>query len=810
MFRNYMITAVRNLMQHKTYTGINVFGLAIAFLCSILLFLNARFELSFDDFYPEADRIFKVYKKANHVSNGEKLSSGMSYPVTPTLKAEIPEIEAVSRFASGGGGVEYKDKKVNIQVNLVDNDFFKIFSVPFAKGNAHNPLVDLGNAVISESAARIIFNTEDPIGKQITVKVDDQWKEVRVSAVVKDCPKNASVAYEVLVNSELSSQYAGNKNNWFASSHDVYIKLKSTGSQRSVEDKCRRMLAEHRATDSTYMKGAGYLRDEKGDYQTYRLLPLHEFHYHRAVGTGNVISKTYVYTILLVSFFILAIACFNFINLNIARSFTRGKEVGVRKSLGAGKKQIFIQIWSESLLVCTISLVIGLVAAACLFPFFNEVFDARLRLDFFYQAKTIAILILGLLLVSLFAGGYPAYIISRLNPVSVLKGAVSLKKPGVFRNSLIIFQFAIACFLMACTLIAYKQFEFMRSMPLGFNKESVISVPLANTEQGRATLDGFRNRLASDPSIVSISGANMNIGLGKDGNRSKSTTSFVYKGKGMSTNWMTVDYDFLKTLGISLLDGRDFSKAYGTDSLTGVLITESRAKQFGEKEVIGLSFSIDSTISDYTIVGVISDFHLYSLHRQSEPLVLDLSGIDPMEPIRYVFVKTNSANPLQAMQSIEKAYKELEPGKEFKASFLDENTNNWYAKEKQLSILLAISATIAVVLSCLGLFALVLLMIRQRVKEIGVRKVLGASVFVINRLLVKDFLKLVLISILVASPFAWWVMSIWLRDFPYHTSISIWLFLSIGTIVLLISFITVCFHTIKAATSNPVNSLRTE
>ncbi len=810
MFRNYMITAVRNLIQHKTYTGINVFGLAIAFLCSILLFLNARFELSFDDFYPDSDRIFKVYKRANHVSNGEKLASGMPYPVTPALKAEIPEIEAVSRYASGGGGVEYKDKRVNIQINLVDNDFFRIFSVPFAKGNAHNPLVDLGNAVISESAAGIIFNTEDPIGKRISVKVDDQWKEVTVSAVVKDCPKNASIAYDVLVNSELSSQYAENKTNWFASSHDVYIKLKPNGSQKSVEDKCRWMLAKYHAIDSVYMKGAGFIRDEKGDYQAYRLLPLNEFHYHRAVGSGNVISKTYVYTILLVSFFILAIACFNFINLNIARSFTRSKEVGVRKSLGAGKKQIFIQIWSESLLVCSISLMIGLVAAIWLFPFFNKLFDAHLRLSFFYQPATIVLFILGLLLVSLVAGGYPAYIISRLNPASVLKGAVSLKKPGVFRNSLIIFQFAIACFLMSCTLIAYKQFEFMRSMPLGFNKESVISVPLADIKQGRAILNGFRNRLASDPSIISISGANINIGLGKDGNRSKSTTSFVYKDKGLSTNWMTVDYDFLKTLDIKLLDGRDFSKAYGTDSLTGVLVTESLAKQFGEKEVTGISFSIDSTIPDYSIVGVISDFHIYSLRRKSEPLVLDLSGIEPIEPIRYVFVKTNAVNPLHAMQAIEKAYKELEPGKEFRASFLDENTNNWYTKEKQLSILLAISAIIAVVLSCLGLFALVLLMIRQRVKEIGVRKVLGASVFTINGLLVKDFLKLVLISILIASPFAWWVMSIWLRDFPYHTSISIWLFLSIGTIVLLISLITICFHTIKAATSNPVKSLRTE
>lgn len=794
-------------MQHRTYTGINVFGLAVAFLCSILLFLNSKFELSFDDFYKDPDKIFKIYKRAEHMSDGEKLITGMSYPVTPALKEEIPEIEGVSRYGSGGGGVEYKDKKVSIQTNLVDNDFFSIFSIPFVKGNKHTPLTDLGNAVISESAAKIIFNKEEPLGKRIKVKVDDRWKEVTVSAVVRDCPKNASVYYNVLVNSRLSSQYAENKDNWYASSHDIYIKLKGNGNQRSVEDKLRLMLKKYNAIDSVYMKGAGYLRDDKGAYQSYRLLPLSEFHYHKSIGSGNVISRSYVYTILLVSFLILSIACFNFINLNIARSFTRSKEVGVRKSLGAGKRQIFIQIWSESLLVCIISLLIGLVAAMLVFPSFNQLFGARLSLDFFYQPSTLLILLLGLLFVSLFAGGYPAYVISRLNAVSVLKGAVSLKKPGVFRNSLIIFQFAVACFLMSCTLVAYKQFEFMRTMPLGFHKESVISVPLANAERGRAILSGFRNRLASEPSIISISGANMNIGVGKDGSRSKSTTSFVYKDKGMSANWMTVDYDFLKTLGIDLLDGRDFSKDYGTDSLTGVLITESLAKQFAEKEVAGLSFSIDSGIPDYSIVGVIADFHLYSLHQESEPLVLDLSG---REPIRYAFIKTSVANAVQAMNAVEKVYKELEPGKEFKASFLDDNTNNWYTKEKQLSILLAISAAIAVVLSCLGLFALALLMIRQRVKEIGVRKVLGASVFNINALLVKEFLKLVLISILVACPFAWWIMKLWLQDFPYHTGLSIWLFLSIGAVVIFISLLTVCFHTIKAATSNPVKSLRTE
>jgi ABC-type antimicrobial peptide transport system permease subunit len=807
MLKNYFKTAVRNLMQHKTYTGINIIGLTIAFVCSILLFLNAKFELSFDDFYKDKNLIFKMYRATNSATNGKETGASMSYPVAPALKLEVPEIKAASRYFWGSSSIEYKAKKINIQTSLVDNDFFEIFSLSVIKGNKSNPLADIGSVVISENAAKIIFNEEDPIGKLIKVKIDVEWKELMVGSVVSNAPKNSSVPYEVLINSQLAPGYTKNKNNWNNSHHDVYVKLKESSSPTSVEDKCRLMLHKYNATDSAYMKDAGYIRDEKGDYQALRLLPLSQFHFDRSVGSGKVISKTYVYTILLISFFILLIACFNFINLNIARSFTRAKEVGVRKSLGADKKQIVVQVWGESLLACTISLIIGIVVSIVLFPSFNKVFGAQLRLDFFYQPITILAFVFGVILVSLLAGGYPALIVSKLNTVSVLKGSVSLKKPGIFRNSLIIFQFTMACFLMACTLIAYKQFEFMRAMPLGFNKESVISLPLSNTQEGRVTLTRFRNRLASNPAIVSISGANMNIGLGKDGSRSKATTGFVHKGKGISTNWMTVDYDFLKTLDIKLLNGRDFSKEYGTDSINGVLVTESAARQFGEKELVGLSFSTDTAKPNYSIVGVISDFHLYSPHNDIEPLTIDISN---NEPIRYIFFKTNSSKPLQTMALVETLYKEFEPGKDFKASFLDENTDNWYNDEKKLSMLLAICSVIAIVLSCLGLFALALLMIQQRIKEIGVRKVLGASVFNINTLLVKDFLKLVLIAILIASPLAWWTMGKWLQELPYHITLNAWLFLCIGCIAILISLLTVSFHTIKAAMSNPVKSLRTE
>lgn len=808
MFKNYFKTALRNLWKHKTYTSINVFGLSLAFICSILLFINVSFELSFDDFYTDRDKIFKVYKQANNPSRKREQSSSMAFPVATTLKEEIPQVQATTRFLWGGQGAEYKNKKLDIQVNLVDKGFFDVFSFPIIQGNKNNPLSDLGNVVVSEASAEKIFNKEDPIGKLIKVKVYGEWKEFLVSAVVKNFPNNSSITYGILIRSELHPDYNEQKNNWNASSHDVYIKLTNNGTKEFVEKECRNILRKYDATDSTYAKNAGYLKDENGDYQSLHLLPLSEFHFNKNVGVGNkVISKTYLYSILLISIFILLIASFNFINLNVARSFTRAKEVGIRKCLGATKRQILLQIWGESFIVCVMALLIGILGSTLLFPLFNKLFGANLTLSFFYKPSSILFMIISTIVVSVLAGGYPAHIISKLNTVSILKGGVSLKKSGIFRNTLIVLQFGIACFLMACTLIAYNQFEFMRTMPLGFTKEAVISVPLSNSQQGRATLTKFRNMLSTNPSVLSITGSDINIGMGKDGSISKTTSGFGYNEKSISTNLMTVDYDFLKTLGIKLKIGRDFSREFGTDSISSVIVTESVAKQFEVKEALGLSFSMDSTQPNINIIGIIPDFHLYSLHEEAAPLSMFLSNYSS---ISYVFIKTTSSNSKQIMEQVEKVYKQCEPGKEFKGSFLDENTNNWYKKEEQLSLLLFISSIIAIILSCLGLFALALLMIQQRTKEIGVRKVLGASITSINLLLMKEFVKLILVSIIVASPLAWWIMNKWLQDFPYKIEITIGLFILIGLVAIIISVLTIGYQAIKAASTNPVKSLRTD
>lgn len=806
MIKNYITIAFRNLLKSKTHSAINIFGLAVAFICSILLFFTAYFDFSFDNFHKDKERIYKVYKFANKAV-GEELSSSLAYPTAPAIKSEIQDVEYTTRYQTSGSAMSYHDKEIGVGISYVDNDFLNIFSFPIIKGNKANPLAELGSVVMTETAVKKVFNTEDPIGKLVKMKVSGEWKDLVVSAVVKEIPRNSTLNFDVLARIELRKEYTRAKDDWNWSNHAVYAKLSPNASQKSVEDKLRYITKKTQPIDEPFLKAQGFITDTQGDYYGMRLLPLLEEHFNGAIGSGNTTSKTYLYTIMLIGLFIVAIACFNFINLNVARAFTRMKEVGVRKCLGANKSQIFTQIWGESLLICLVAFFIGIVGATLLLPEFNKLMNAHLNLSLFKEPLTIASLVLGIFLVSLLAGGYPAWIVSKFNTATVLKGKISFKKSGIFRNSLIVLQFTIACLLMICTVIAFQQFEYMRTKPLGFNQESIISIPITNYEKGQSIINQLRSRVASQPSILSVTGSDVNIGIGKDGDISKSSSGFDFNGNSIFTNWMSVDYDFLKTMDIKLLEGRDFSPEYGTDTLNSVVVTEGLAKQFKVQNPLGLAFYSDSSKPKNVIVGIVPDFHLYSLHEDLEPTMIHFTKNGWLG---YILLKTTGKNPNQTMAMVENIYKEIAPGAPFQGSFIDENTNRWYEKEKKLSQLLGISSGIAIMLSCLGLFAIALLMIEQRVKEIGVRKVLGASVANLTSLLSKDFLQLVVIAILIASPVAWWAMHAWLQDFPYRIAISWWVFIFTGLTALLIAFLTVSFQAIKAALMNPVKALRTE
>lgn len=794
------------MQKNKLHTAINVVGMAVAFTCSILLLVMVYREFSFDNFHEKKSRLFKLYTYTNN-PEGIELSSSMGYPVAPTIKSEGIGVERSTRIKNRGREIRYKDKTLEQSTLLVDDDFFSMFSFPVLKGAEQHQLSSTNSVVLNEKTASNLFGAEEPIGKTIEVKIGGIWNSLVVSSVLKDAPLNSSIKYSVLARSELDPDYAREKDEWNNQHHPVYVELSKNVTQAQVEKRLISFSKKYNASDSNYLKNKGYTKNADGEYSGMKLLPVEEMHFNAELGTGNAVSKPFLYILLLVAFVIILIACFNFVNLNIGLSFTRTKEIGIRKCLGAGKRQVWLQVWGESFVTVLISMLIGILATMLLMKGFNKVMEAKFDTALLLQPTIIFYLVLILFVVSLIASGYPSYIMGKLKTVEVLKGKISLKKPGIFRNALIVAQFAIAIVLICTTVIIYQQFQHLRKAPLGYTTASLISVPIKKDEKGKEIVSKMRMLLASQSSVVSVSGSNINLGVGTDGSTSRSTVGFDYNGKSVHTDRMSADYDILKTLNVKLKEGRDFTAEYLADSTNAVIITESMAKQLDSKSVLGLSFYSDSSQPKWNVVGIIPDFHLYSMYEKAEPLAISMNSYSN---VSYALVRVNTQNPAATMDIIKNAYAQAEPGAEFKGSYVTENIDRWYANEKRLSTMFSVASIVAIVLSCMGLFGIAFIIIRQRVKEIGVRKVLGASVGGIATLVTKEFVRPVLLALIIAAPVAWWAMNKWLQDFMYRISIQWWVFVIAGITAILIAILTVSFHAVKAALANPVKSLRTE
>ncbi|SEI82092.1 ABC-type transport system, involved in lipoprotein release, permease component [Dyadobacter koreensis] len=804
MINNYFKIAFRNLWKSKGYASINIVGLAVAFCISTFLFLTAYFQLSFDDFHKDGDRIFQTYIFANKPEKEERGGS-MPMPLTPALKAEYPEVEAAARLMNGSSLVEYNGKYFDKQVMFTDPDFLKIFTFPLLKGNSEAALNELSNIVISQNMAKAVFGNEDPMGKQIQLG-SGGGKQYIVSGVVQDFPGNSTIQYDAFIRIENNEGYQRGKDQWDAMSHQVYLKLKPNADQVSFEKRLKSFSAKYFADNITTLKKQGAKPDERGDIFAIRLQKLKNFHFNKDIS-GGASSSILIYALMGIASFILLIACINFINLSVARSFTRAREVGVRKSLGALKKQLFVQIWGETSMICFVGFIVGLLLAYSLLPQFNATFRSKLTLEYVFQPDTMALIIGLFLLVTFIAGGYPAWQMSKFNAVEVLKGKITLKRPGILRNSLIVTQFTLSSLLICCTIIALQQVDFLRNQPVGFDKEQVISIPVGNKVDGQQVLRRMRNTLDSDPSILEISGSAVNLGVGKDHSTSRSVIGFTFKDKEISSDWVSVDYGFVKTLGIKLLDGREFDPAYPTDSLDRVIITETMAKMIGEKDPVGKYFQTDTAGVKYQIIGLVPDFHIYSLKADQKPITLHLSH---SEPINYIFVRVSPQSLVGSMDKLQAVWKEVAPQADFIATYMDENTDAWYKEEDRLSQVFSLASGVAILLSCLGLFAVALMVIEQRTKEIGVRKVLGASIRSIVYTLSEDFVKMVILSIIIATPLAWFLMQKWLDNYTYRIEISGWIFILVGCFAVLIALATVSFQSIRAALMNPVKSLKSE
>ena len=804
MLKNYFKIAWRHLWKHRTDTAINVAGLGIAFTCAMLLLLSVSYEFSFDRFHTNAKSIYHLYLQSRSL-NGEQLSNAMPAPLLPTLKTENPDVKFGARNTDHRFVIRYGDKKLSQSLKFTDPDFFSMFSFPVIAGNKTSPLMNLEDVVLRKSSARAIFGQQDPVGKTLEIQLENGWKPFRVSAIVDDFPDNSSMRFDLVTRFENIPIYPQVVSAWDNHFHDAYIQLKDHEEPRAFEAKLPPFINHYFGEDIKRMKRDGAAPGPDGSYLKLGLQPLLDVHTNTAIGGGESINKSFLYLLIAIAVLIISIACINFINLSIGKSFTRSKEIGLRKTMGALKNQVAVQFWVETLVVCLIAFTISCVATYLVLPEYKVLFEMNISRAML-GSPVVWVTTLGCFaVITLLAGGYPAWLMARANVVEVLKGKLSVRRSNHLRNGLTAFQFIITIMLISCTLITWEQIHFLRTMPLGYSTSQLISIPVTGDVDPAQALRLMRNKLSSNAAVECITGIYDNLGTGTDGSSRTSIMGFDYKNREIRSNWMGVSYDFVKALDLKLIEGRDFSPAFATDS-TAVVINEEMAKEIGEKQIIGTRLPVDSA-RPLTVIGVVKNFNFKSLRTRIDPLTLVM---DRNFGINYILIKVRPGSLGSGMEQIRTVWKTISPSGDFQGSFVDENVNRQYRREEKLMQIFTTGAAIAVSLSCMGLLAMVLLVLSQRIKEIGIRKVLGASVSGILLLVAKDFLGLVLIATLIASPIAWYAMNLWLASFAYRIQIGWTIFLMAGMLAVAIALITIGVQTVRAAVSNPVDALRTE
>lgn len=804
MLRNYFNISLRNLWKHKTFSLINLVGLSLAFATSLLLFLTSYQEFTYNHVHQNMDHIYRYYLKVNRAEE-TNFGSTVPSPVKDALMADFKkELKHISRIRDISFVVKYKDKTISEGAVAVDADYTKMFSFDFIEGSAETALNDLSNIVLREDVAKKIFGDEPAIGKIIMAEIGDNPVPLKVSGITAKLPDNTSIENDMMVRYEINPDYEANKDNWNHSNSSLYVQVNDGITHSELEKSLKSFGPKYYKDAIEQVKKEGGKPDENGDIVSAKMLPFGKEHFDRNIGGRGAMSIVYPYTLLMISIFIIFIACINFVNLSISRSILRAREVGIRKALGAIRGQVMGQFWGEALVTCMISLILGILFFKFSIPGFNAIFNTTLTFQLLYNLNILGIVGLVFLLITFVAGGYPAWFISKVNTTEVLKGKLKTSSgSGLLRKTLIVKQFTISVLLISCTIIIWSQLQYLRTKPLGLDQDHVISVPIGREVEGNRMLTLLKTKLSGQPNIINISAADNNIGFGKDNSSSKSQFGIMHEGKMVSTNGLFVDFEYLKTLGIALKEGRDFSVSYPTDSTKACIINESMAKVLGNKDLIDKKIELNG---GKVIVGIIKDYHFESLKNNIEPITLMINGF----PYTHIFIKIADKNVDATLAAIETSYREIAPNSEYLGSFLDENRNEQYRAERRFTQMFIYAAILAIFLSCLGLFAIAVINITDRFKEIGIRKVLGSSVVGLIWELSKDFMILVLISIFIAAPFAYYFMEQWLSDFAYRIDIHWWFFALAGVTALVIAFSTISYHAIRAALMNPVKSLRSE
>jgi len=795
MFRNYLLIAWRNLWKSKTTTAINIFGLMTGISCCLLIGLYIQHETSFDTFQQKGNRITRVIMEYRFSSGDFNKGNFTSTKVFPALKKNFPEVESGVRMSQRKRVVTYGDKQFDENnVMFADSTFFDLFSFPLLRGDAKQVISGLYKIVLTQSTAKKYFGDADPVGKLLKIGVEAQ--PYQVTGIIADCPTNSQITFDFLAS--FSSLGETQEESYWDANYTTYLLLKGEKSAAPLQAKTVPFMRKE-------MQGQGAAIN-------FYFEPFNTIHlyspYESFTPNTNI---TYIYILSAVALLILAIACFTYINLSTARSMERAREVGIRKVTGAHKKQIFAQFIAESALLSIIALVLSIALVAAVLQPFNGLAGKALSLSSLFSPGIIGTALFVTACIGLLAGSYPALVLSNFMPIKVLKGSFKNTASGIWlRKTLLIFQFAISVFLVIASFVIQDQLHFIQNKDLGYDREHILVMPMDDKIQ--ANLTTIKTEFTANPDVKSVCRAqNLPTEIVSGyGMRSASMKESEY----MTVTANSVDEDYIKTVGVHLIAGNDFTKQDLADvhfddrtkKTYHFILNEAAAKVLGwsPQEAVGKKIFLGEDRPGI-VKGVLKDFNFVSLHSPIKPVVLFTEDWG-----RQTMVKVTGNNMQQTISYLESKWKALVPHRPFEYHFLDEDYNRLYSAEIRLGKVMNLFAAIAIILACVGLFGLSSYAVQQRIKEIGVRKVLGASVLGITAMLSKDFLKLVLVSFVIAAPMAWLALSKWLQGYSYRITMQWWVFAAAGLLLVLIAVITVSFRTIRAALTNPVKALRAE
>jgi putative ABC transport system permease protein len=795
MFRNYFKIALRHLQKNKLYALVNILGLATGIAGCLLIGLYIFHELSFDRFHKNADRIARVTWHYNF-GDAENKTSSTGTKVGPEFTRRFPEVQAYVRLLKFQRVLKYGDKQFDEKNFLyADSAFFSVFSFPLLKGSPTSVLDAPQKMVITETAAKKYFGTEDPVGK--TVRVGGT-KDFLITGVTADVPQNSQIKFEFI--GSFTSLTAAATEKYNEANYLTFLLLKDKGSIGPLQSRIDRFF-QTEGREEFDLQGA--------QFSTFKLEPLTRVHLHSELdGFEPNNNITYIYVLAIMAFLILLIACMNYTNLSSAQYATRTAEVGMRKVMGAGKAQVFNQFIAESLVLSFLSACIAFILAILLLPYFNSMSGKKLESSVLLQPFPLACLLVLCILVAFAGGAYPAFVLSNSKVIRILKSGFSFTGRSGLRKSLIVLQFAISIFLIIATMVILQQLSYIRNKDLGYVKEQVVVLPVDRVMQER--YDDIKKALASSRGVQSIAGAYedpTHIGWA-DGISTPGGT------KQVSVNALPGDEDIVKSLGLNIVAGSDFNYSDvqqfdtsndGANLRYAFMLNESAVKALGwtPQQAIGKTIIKGR---EGTVKAVVKDFHFRSLHEPIKPLLIFMDK----RMAQAFFIRIASKGTTSTLQALEKTWKERVPHRPFEYHFLDEDYAALYKTEERMASVFASFSGLAIILACLGLFALTAYTMVRRTKEIGIRKVLGATVADILGLVSKDFLKLVVLALLLAAPLAFIASSKWLEGFTYRINISWWIFGITGVVTLLIAFLTISAQAIRTALANPVKNLKVE